>query len=212
MKPEYDPAIHCGAHPDDPVRGPCRATKGRGTDHPGVGACKHHGGSTPSGRKAAGRVMAEEAVRRLAIPVQTTAEQALLDEIARAAGWVAWLEDRIVETAGDDAARLIQGTRSVRRTRAADGTETTVTEAGPSVHLWLELLHRERRLLRDAATAAIAARLDERRVQAAEQAGERDGRLVQAVIDALTAATPGGLSAEAQVLAFDAARRARLAG
>jgi hypothetical protein len=150
--------------------------------------------------------MAEQAARRLVLPIQTTAEQALLDEIARAAGWVAWLEDRITETAGPGAAALIWGTRSTRTTRTVDGQESTVTDAGPGVHLWVELLHRERRMLVQASTAAIGARLDERRVQAAEAAGERDGRLVQAIIAALD------LAPDAQVTAFDAARRARMVG
>jgi hypothetical protein len=185
---------------------PCSQIAGWGTVHPGIGACKFHGGSTPSGRKAAQRVMVEKAVRTFALPVETTAEQALLDEIARAAGWVLWLEGQIEEYAGDDAQRLIQGTRSVRRKRDAEGSEEIVTEVGPGVHLWVELLHRERKMLRDASIAAIAAHLDERRVHAAEEQGERDGRLIQAIIRALD------LAPDAQVVAFNAVRKLRLAG
>ena len=41
----------CGAKKENGER--CRAFAGQGTSHPGIGACKFHGGSTPSHEKAA---------------------------------------------------------------------------------------------------------------------------------------------------------------
>lgn len=45
----------CGAKKKQPPHGPCTKTAGWGTDHPGLGKCKLHGGSggAPSGNKNA---------------------------------------------------------------------------------------------------------------------------------------------------------------
>lgn len=47
--------------------GTCTQTAGWGTPHPGVGACKLHGGSTPSGVKAAAVTQAKELLGTLGI-------------------------------------------------------------------------------------------------------------------------------------------------
>lgn len=43
----------------------CKRPAGWGTDHPGVGRCKLHAGSTPGGRQGAARVIAERDVRKV---------------------------------------------------------------------------------------------------------------------------------------------------
>lgn len=77
----------------------CTQAAGWGTDHPGVGRCKLHGGSTPSHIASAERVKAEQALLRaqqtFGLPVDVEPGEALLDRVRRLAGVVAWLEAQI---------------------------------------------------------------------------------------------------------------------
>lgn len=50
----FDPARHCGAKAHQSGTA-CLLPKGFGTDHPGGGHCKFHGGSAPGGRMQAAR-------------------------------------------------------------------------------------------------------------------------------------------------------------
>jgi hypothetical protein len=43
--------------------GKCGRPRGWGTDHPGYGRCRHHGGASPNGRKAAAKQAAAELAR-----------------------------------------------------------------------------------------------------------------------------------------------------
>jgi hypothetical protein len=54
----------CGAKKRQGI-GHCTQVAGWGTDHPGVGKCKLHGGATESGRKAATREGAEQEAQRM---------------------------------------------------------------------------------------------------------------------------------------------------
>ena len=45
----------CGATKRQGDKSPCRRPAGAGTDHPGFGACKLHGGSTPNAGKHAAK-------------------------------------------------------------------------------------------------------------------------------------------------------------
>lgn len=47
----------CGAEREG--KEPCKLPAGHGTDHKGTGRCKFHGGSSPSGAKAAAKELAE---------------------------------------------------------------------------------------------------------------------------------------------------------
>src|SRR5437899_2401968 len=81
---------YCGARKRQ-ARGTCRRPAGWGTDHAGIGRCKLHGGSTRTGRKAAERAQAEEALAMLGLPRDVEPAEALYEELCRAAGHVAWL-------------------------------------------------------------------------------------------------------------------------
>jgi hypothetical protein len=82
----------------------CRAFAGQGTDHPGVGRCKFHLGSSKNHRKHAVKLKAEQEVARARnefggkIPVEPT--EALLSVLHLSAGQLAWLHDEL-ETQSD---------------------------------------------------------------------------------------------------------------
>jgi hypothetical protein len=172
----------------------CGQTKGWGTDHPGVGLCKSHGGSTPSGKKAAQRMSAEQAVQRLGVTVPIDPIRALLDELGRAHAAVLFCEAQLDGLQPD---QLVAGTRYMRR--KSDGTTTeTTTEVGPQLSVWVQLWHQERRALVTAAAEAVKAGAIDRQLALAEQQGELMGRMLRAVIDVLPE--------EARPAAFTAAR------
>lgn len=53
----------CGAHKRDGSFQDCGQPAGWGTDHPGVGRCKYHGGCTPSHSAHARRLSASTEAR-----------------------------------------------------------------------------------------------------------------------------------------------------
>lgn len=124
---------------------------------------------------AAERRRAEEAARqaaaKFALPIEIGPGEALLQEVHRSAGMVAWLEVQILRVTGETPDVLIAGIRSSTHTkgRQSDGPiNVTATQIGPGVHVWLELWHKERRHLREVCRDALGAGIEERRVQLAE--------------------------------------------
>ena len=172
----------CGGHQKQARGGgPCRSRAGAGTDHPGYGNCKFHGGGGRNGQRHAQRAHAEEAVRVYGLPVQTTPEQALLDEVHRTAGHVAWLRERIADLHPD---ALTWGLTKREQVGAAEFKGTNSTEAA-AVHVWLELYLRERRHLVDVCAKAITAGIAERQVRLAEAQGQLMAQALIAILDGL---------------------------
>jgi hypothetical protein len=116
----------------------CRAYAGQGTDHPGTGACKFHGGSTPNHGK---RAVKQELTRRMVTlgePVEhVTAVGALLSELYASTGHVAWLRQEIATMTQEDLSTPegiaivgLYNTERDRKTRIAKlCTEAGVDEA-----------------------------------------------------------------------------------
>lgn len=71
--------------------GTCALPAGWGTDHPGTGSCKHHGGSTRNHRKAAVEAQARAELARLDVPPVDDP----LSELARITGQVIAWKDAI---------------------------------------------------------------------------------------------------------------------
>ena len=187
--PASHDAAKCGAAKKQGERGPCQRPAGWGTDHVGVGCCKLHGGSSPSGVVAGQRALAEKVLRAsvtaYGLPDDIDPGTALLDEVKRTAGHVRWLQEKIQSLDPDN---LIRGTRSVKRTvgQSVEGpVDVTATEVGPLISVWLELYLRERKHLAAVCKSALDAGIAERQIQLAEQAGERAGQWLQASLSVL---------------------------
>lgn len=180
MTRPYDPDRDCGAHPDAP-KGPCRAAKGSGTNHKGFGRCRHHGGNTPNGQQFARKERAVDAVRTYGLPMEIDPADALLQEVHRTAGAVAWLEEQ-VRALDPDA--LVWGRTKYRTGRSVDGP-VDLTDEAAAVNIWLQLYRDERAHLVKVCTAAISAGVEERRVRIAEQHGTLLASVIRAVLDDL---------------------------
>lgn len=163
--------------------GTCTRPAGWGTDHPGYGACKLHGGNTASHRvrsqRDAAAAQAATAVATYGLPVTVDPRDALLEEVHRTAGAVQWLESRVRELAPDD----ITWGATKREESTMFGTSE---EQAARVSIWVQLYQQERKHLVDVCKAAAAAGIEERRVQLAEQQGELLANVISGILDDLS--------------------------
>lgn len=156
----------CGARNRDGSL--CRQSKMRSTQR-----CYRHGGKAPQVQKAARRrerlAKVTQAVNTYGLPLDIDPERALLQEVQRTAGHVAWLAEK-VQSLDEDA--LIWGRTAV----------TTEVEAGPEgrrvsrtereeaqANIWVDLYMRERKHLADVTRIAIGSGIEQRKIEIAQQ-------------------------------------------
>lgn len=171
-------ALHdlCGARLRQ-AEGTCRKTAGWGTDHPGYGSCRLHGGSTSTQTTGAARQRAEAEARAVLAELGVPAVEDPLAALLKLAGQIlAWQEAT---------ATLVNGLEEVRY-EGVSGAE----------QLRAEVALYERAMDRAVAVLSAIARLniEERLARVTE-------RQADAVIDAIDAAL-----AAAGVTGQDAAR------
>ena len=105
----HGPAPKCGG--TNRQGEPCGNAAGKGTDHPGAGNCKNHGGSPPAGRVHA----LNEQARRLLYKHDAPPVADPLEALQRLAGRALALEETIGE--------LVNSLRSVRYETEAGGEQ-----------------------------------------------------------------------------------------
>jgi len=160
----------CGANTRS--GGKCGRPAGWGTDHPGVGRCKLHGGSTPNHEVAAQKETARQAVERFALTADDDAvdidpRDSLAIELHRSHRAVEFLSCLVNELGLD-----IYG-----ETYHVSGIATG--EAKPHVlwGMWME----ERKHLRAVAAEAARAGVEARRLELAEQTAHTIATLLRAI-------------------------------
>lgn len=140
--------------------------------------------------KHAQKVMAKQAAATYGLPVETTAEDALLAEVNRANGIVLWLEDIIRNLSPD---QLVWGVAEAKRMEELDDVEELaggdmrdrkmyelVMKAGANT--WLTLYQQERKALLDVASTVVKLGLDERRVRLAERQGNQLSAIIRGLL------------------------------
>ncbi len=181
MEPSGSNSAHgkCGGH--NRQGEPCGNPAGKGTDHLGVGNCTNHGGSTPSGRKHAQTELAKRAVQTYGLPREVAPDVALLEEVHRTAGHVAWLQQIV---AGLEEGDLVWGQVQMvdKGSGQFGGVDTTYSA---QVNVWLDLYRQERKHLTDVCKAALAAGIAERQVKLAEQQGALIAQVISRILDDL---------------------------
>lgn len=147
----------------------------------GQRVCRSHGAKTSRSLAAAERRLQERsallALESFGIPVVVDPHTALLEELHRTAGAVAWLGAIV---AGLDREDVAWGTSKVK-TGGDDAGRTE--EAKPNI--WYELWARERKHLVDVAAACVKAGIEERRIQLAEAQGAMLAGVISRVLDRL---------------------------
>jgi hypothetical protein len=73
----------------------CRAFAGQGTNHFGVGRCKHHLGNSRNHEINATVQQAQQRMIKLGMPIEIRPHEALLSMLYMSSGHVAWLREEI---------------------------------------------------------------------------------------------------------------------
>ncbi|MGP3914352.1 hypothetical protein [Nonomuraea sp. 10N515B] len=171
----------CGGKKRDGSGDTCTQPAGWGTDHPGIGRCKLHGGSTPNHVAAARLEQARRDVATYGLPVEIEPGLALLQEVHRTAGHVAWLGAKIAEMDPDD---LVWGvTEEIDKGSGEFAGVDTTRAAKPNA--WLQLYREERKHLVDVCAAAKRAGVDEAIIKLTEQQGALIAGAISQILDAL---------------------------
>lgn len=171
---------------------PCQRPAGWGTDHPGYGKCKHHGGATPSGRKAALMEMIRDEVRKVMGPaIEVDPMEALLWCIRIAAGEVAFATYKIEQL--DETEAVGSPITTTERSGISRGdAESWVEETKQPIELniWIRTRRESTDRLAKYSKMALDAGIAERQINLAESAGEQLAVAIQSILAGL------GLSAE----------------
>lgn len=154
--------------PDNP--GVCCLMAGWGTEHPGIGHCKWHGGNSPNGIKHAKQQealdeLAEfklEQIRTFGHDVDIDPVTALTQEVRRGAGVVKYLAEKVADL--------------------PESELFTQTVHGMITNPLIGLYQHERGMLVQAAKIALAAGVAERQVKLAEDQGRLMATLIMAVL------------------------------
>jgi hypothetical protein len=100
---------------------------------------------------------------------------ALLEELHRTAGHVAWLASII-------GAGVMKADESPTGKKRAVKLDQDVFGGGQQPSVWVELYHRERKHLADVAKTCIAVGIEERRIRLAEQTGEMFAKAIRGIL------------------------------
>jgi hypothetical protein len=172
---------YCGAKKRQ-GEGTCTRPAGWGTDHVGIGRCKLHGGRTPDHMKHARTEIARQAVATYGLPREVAPDVALLEEVHRTAGHVAWLAEVVGGLERDE---VTWGLAEETDAPITDGGGGVTTKHKASVNVWVQLYQQERKHLASVCRDALAAGIAERQVRLAEQQGALLAGAVSRILDAL---------------------------
>lgn len=165
--------------------GTCTRPAGWGTQHPGTGHCKFHGGSTPNGQLFAARE--EVALLGFHTEIDIEPHEALLVCVRLTAGRLAYCTHKVEELKQDEhMGRLLE--TSEKTFFNDDGDSVTYEEKkdkGPDLHAWIRVQREAVHDLAKFSKMAIDAGVEERRVALAERWGDRLTLLLQGVMSDL---------------------------
>lgn len=158
--------------------GTCTRPAGWGTDHPGIGKCKLHGGSTTNHQRHAAHEKARRVVAGLNLRREIDPHEALLEEVHRAAGIVAWLDEKVRSLPEGE---LTWGvTQEV--TRQSGETPGVDTTQSAELSVWVKWWQQERAALAKVSKLALDAGVEERQVRLAEAQGAKLAQVIRDIL------------------------------
>lgn len=151
--------------------GTCQNDAGWGTDHPGTGPCKLHGGNNPTYLKHLSLERVRQDLRAASertygTPVHLDPWQGMLQEVQRTAGHIQWLSDKIAAIGDVNEIEALQ--------------QWTVMGIKPS--FWLEQYQEERKHFARICKMAIDSGIAERQVALAEEQGKLLAMAIRAIL------------------------------
>lgn len=158
--------------------GKCTQPAGWGTQHPGAGRCKLHGGSGPAAQVKGLVELARREQQVMGAPLSIEPQDAILECIRIAAGEVAYSSERIAELEVADAI----GPVMTRMERSAETDVEEVREGPPALHIWIVIRQQAMDRLVAYSFAALKAGIEERRVRVAEQQGMLLAQAIQGIL------------------------------
>ncbi|MFF0822389.1 hypothetical protein ACFYUR_18665 [Micromonospora haikouensis] len=194
----------CGTpHNPDKCNGHAKSTGKQCTAWPikGGRVCIKHGGKAGQVRAAAEkRIQEAEAVKAVVtfgLSREVDPRDALLEEVHRTAGAVAWLHEQVQALRTED---VVWGVTEEVTKDAGEFPGVDTTRAA-KVNVWVELWQRERLHLVKVCKEAIGSGLEERRVRLAEQQGAMLAGVIKAILGDLDL-TPEQQTTAARVVPF----------
>lgn len=171
----------CGAKTKKGKGPPCTRPAGWGTAHVGYGTCKLHGGSTPNANKHAAKLMATEELMTYGEPRDIEPHDALLEELHRTAGHVAWLQMIVGALEQDD----LHGPVGTEGFGHDDEGNALMHHPRHEPHVWIKLYQEERQHFVRIAKACVDVGIDERRVALAEKQGQLMAQAIEGILGGL---------------------------
>lgn len=158
--------------------GKCTQPAGWGTQHPGAGHCKLHGGSGPAAQVKGLVELARREQSVMGAPLSIEPQDAILECIRISAGEVAYASERISELEVSDAV----GPVMTRMERSGENAVEEVREGPPALHVWITVRRQAMDRLVAYSFAALKAGIEERRVRVAEQQGMLLAQAIQGIL------------------------------
>lgn len=158
--------------------GRCGRPAGWGTNHPGVGKCKLHGGSSPASELKGAVELARREAGVMGMPLSIEPHEAILECIRISAGEVAYASERISALEVSEAVGPVESSM----TRLGENLTTEVRQGPPAVHIWIQVRQHAMDRLVQYSFAALKAGIEERRVRLAEQQGMLLAQAVQGIL------------------------------
>jgi hypothetical protein len=179
----------CGAKKRQ-TEGVCRRPAGWGTDHPGVGLCKLHGGNTRAHRERAQAEIVRREAARLGVPRDVDPAAALLELVYESAGNVEFYRDLVGQLsttptppppgADED---MPEGSRRPEGLYGPLRHQSGVPTGEAKPHVLVAMYDAERDRLKEYAATVVKVGLAERQVQVAELQAAVVARVVMALLD-----------------------------
>lgn len=168
--PKVRGPLFCGAKL--PNRdGTCRAPSGRGTEHPGWGRCKVHGGATESHAAAAAMAQATATAQLFGVPRDIDPITGMLETYHQTMGILDAVEAMCMQLLP---AEVVWGVVKEKRVgegeEGGDGESLTPTEReyAPGINIWVKLLAEWHDRAFSEAERILKVGLDSRRVELAQ--------------------------------------------
>lgn len=168
---------YCGAKRRQAPELRCRRPAGWGTDHVGTGSCKLHGGNMANHRKRGQKKLAIKARDTYGLPTDVDPAQALLEEVHRTAGHVAWLH---LQVQALKRKQLAWG-----KTKFKQGGDDHGTTYEAKENAYLALYRQERKHLVHVCDVAIKAGVEEKRLTLEQQRAEMVVEMLGGIFDNL---------------------------